>query len=312
MKINGLHHVTALASGARSNNAFYTQVLGLRRVKKTVNFDAPDTYHLYYGDELGRPGTAITYFPFAGIGQGGKGTGAASEVAYSIPAGAAAWWAERLTTLEIPHARREGPFGETGIDLTGPDGEAIALVEVADDPRAGWTGGGIEAAHAIRGFRGVALRLRETAPTQAILEAMGYAVEGVEGARTRLRIAEGNGADLVDLVAAPNEPRATEGAGSVHHVAFSVSDRAAQDEARRVLTAAGAQITPPIDRDYFWAIYFRTPGGVLFEIATDDPGFDRDEAPEALGTALKLPRQHERLRARIEEILEPIDEPIEA
>ncbi|SFI28561.1 VOC family protein [Albimonas pacifica] len=307
MKINGLHHVTALASGARENNAFYTHALGLRRVKKTVNFDAPDTYHLYYGDELGRPGTAITYFPFAGIGKGAKGAGTTSEVAYSIPLGAADWWAERLDALGVPHARRDGPFGETGLNLAGPDGEAIALVEVADDPREGWTGGGVEAAHAIRGFHGVTLTLRETARTQALLETMGYAVAGVEGARTRLKVANGNGADVVDLVADAEAPRAIEGAGSVHHIAFSVPDREAQDEARRILTQAGAQITPPIDRDYFWAIYFRTPGGVLFEIATAEPGFDRDEAPEALGTALKLPRQHERLRSRIEEILEPID-----
>ncbi|MEC9434020.1 MAG: VOC family protein [Pseudomonadota bacterium] len=307
MKINGLHHVTALASGARANNEFHTGALGLRRVKKTVNFDAPDTYHLYYGDEAGRPGTAITYFPFAGIGQGGKGTGAASEVAYSIPPGASGWWAERLAGLGVPHARRDGPFGEVGLDVTGPDGEAIALVEVADDPRQGWTGGGVDAAHAIRGFRGVTLRLRDIAGVRAVLEAMGYAVEAVEGARTRMRIAESNGADIVDLIAAPDEPNAVEGAGSVHHVAFSVADRAAQDAARRALVAAGARITPPIDRDYFWAIYFRTPGGVLFEIATDDPGFARDEAPESLGNALKLPARHEPLRARIEEILEPLD-----
>ncbi|WP_339949381.1 VOC family protein [uncultured Albimonas sp.] len=307
MKIDGLHHVTALASGARSNNEFYTRTLGLRRVKKTVNFDAPDTYHLYYGDELGRPGTAITYFPFAGIGKGTPGAGAASEVAYAIPEGATQAWAERLAAHGVPHRRREGPFGETGLTLAGPDGEGIALIETTGDPRVGWTGGGIEAAHAIRGFHGVTLTLRETAPTQALLEAMGYAVEGVEGARTRLRMPQGNGADVVDLLAAPDAPRAIEGAGSVHHVAFSVPDRAAQDEARAILTAAGARITPPIDRDYFWAIYFRTPGGVLFEIATAEPGFDRDETPETLGAALKLPRQHERLRPQLEEILEPLD-----
>lgn len=299
LPINGLHHVTSLASDARVNNDFFTNTLGLRRVKKTVNFDAPDTYHLYYGDAAGTPGSVMTYFPFAHMMPGRAGTGEVGETIFAVPEGSLGFWADRLGSDD--HVTR---FGETHLRFAGPDGDRFSLVESAD-ARQGWTGavGGDEA---VRGFKGASLKLRDGGATGELLRFMGYEVEVTEGTVTRYRVPNGNGADVIDLEVLPGTPLARQGSGSVHHIAFSVPDRAAQDLVRKAIADTGYQITPPIDRDYFWAVYFRTPGGVLFEVATAEPGFDRDEAPEHLGEALKLPRQHEHLRAAIEAHLEPI------
>lgn len=299
LPINGLHHVTSLASDARVNNDFFTNTLGLRRVKKTVNFDAPDTYHLYYGDAAGTPGSVMTYFPFAHMMPGRAGTGEVGETIFAVPEGSLGFWADRLGTND-----RVTRFGETHLRFAGPDGDRFSLVESAD-ARQGWTGavGGDEA---VRGFKGASLKLRDGGATGELLRFMGYELEATEGAVTRYRVPNGNGADVIDLEVLPGTPLARQGSGSVHHIAFSVPDRAAQDLVRKAIADTGYQITPPIDRDYFWAVYFRTPGGVLFEVATAEPGFDRDEAPEHLGEALKLPRQHEHLRAAIEAHLEPI------
>lgn len=304
-RINGLHHVTMLASGAGANNAFYTGALGLRRVKATVNFDAPDVYHLYFGDEVGRPGTVMTSFPFPKAARGRRGTGEASLTAFAVPEGSLPAWEERLAPLGP--TTRETHLGDERLLLEGPDGESLALVEVSGDARAPWTGGGVGAEMAVRGFHSVTLTLRDAGATRDLLGLMGYEEAGREGAVTRMRLPGGNGADVVDLDEDPAAPPAQQSAGSVHHVAFSVADRAAQAEVRQELSRAGFQATPSIDRDYFWAIYFRTPGGVLFEVATDEPGFARDEAPDALGTALKLPTQHERLRPMLERTLEPLE-----
>jgi glyoxalase family protein len=299
-QVHGLHHVTMIASRAAPHDAFYRHKLGLRRVKVTVNFDAPDVYHLYYGTEMGAPGTAITSFPFgAQAAPGRRGAGEAGETAYAVPRGSLDAWAARLG------GARETRFGEARLALQGPDGEGVTLVE-GDDPRAPWTGE-VPAAEAIRGFHSVTLTLQEAGPTADLLRLMGYEEEGREGAVTRMRVRDGNGADAVDLVEAPDAPWATQSAGSVHHVAFAVPDDAAQAAMRAMLARAGVQATPVIDRDYFHSIYFRTPGGVLFEVATDAPGFARDEAPDALGTALKLPRQHEPLRDRLRRTLEPLE-----
>lgn len=299
LPINGLHHVTSLASDARVNNDFFTNTLGLRRVKKTVNFDAPDTYHLYYGDAAGTPGSVMTYFPFAHMMPGRAGTGEVGETIFAVPEGSLGFWADRLGTDD--HVTR---FGETHLRFAGPDGDRFSLVESAD-ARQGWTGA-VGSDEAVRGFKGASLKLRDGGATGELLRFMGYEVEATEGAVTRYRVPNGNGADVIDLEVLPGTPLARQGSGSVHHIAFSVPDRAAQDLVRKAIADTGYQITPPIDRDYFWAVYFRTPGGVLFEVATAEPGFDRDEAPEHLGEALKLPRQHEHLRAAIEAHLEPI------
>lgn len=304
--IRGLHHVTSLASDANANNAFFTATLGLRRVKKTVNFDAPDVYHLYYGDALGTPGTVMTYFPFPGMARGRPGSGEVGITAFAVPEGALSFWRDRLAAAGAGGLEESEAFGERRLAFRGPDGEALALVEVPGDGRRPWAGGGVPADRAIRGFHSVVLRLRDAGPTAELLRLMGYEAAEAQGPIERFVLPGGNGAGIVDLEAAPGAPAASQGAGSVHHVAFSVADGAAQAEVRRSLTDAGLRVTPPIDRDYFWAIYFRTPGGVLFEVATDEPGFARDEDPGALGTALKLPRQHEHLRPWLEANLDPI------
>lgn len=305
-QIQGLHHVTAMASGAVANNAFFTRLLGLRRVKKTVNFDAPDVYHLYYGDEAGRPGTLATYFPFGDIGPRRKGVGEVGETRFSVPKDALPFWAERLAHAGVDDLRSAEAFGEERLTFLGPDGDEFALVAVEADDREPWTGSGVPEETAIRGLHGVGLRLAQAGPTSELLTFLGYGTEGQEGAVTRLRRAGGNGAEVVEIEALPDARRAVPGAGTVHHVAFAVADKAAQAEVRRAIAATGYQVTPPIDRDYFWAIYFRTPGGVLFEVATDEPGFARDEAPAHLGEGLMLPPQHAHLRETLERRLEPI------
>jgi len=274
-QIKGLHHVTSMAADARSNNSFFTHTLGLRRVKKTVNFDSPDVYHLYYGDEIGTPGTVMTYFPFPHMSQGRPGTGEVGTTVFSVPPGSLGYWKDRLTAA-----------GASG----------FALVEVTDDARAPWTANGVSADHAIRGFHSVSMRLRDEGATAELLKFMGYEqVEAKDGV-TRLIVPGGNEAGLIDLETMPNIARGRQGAGSVHHVAFAVENRATQLDVRKALMDTGYQVTPVIDRDYFWAIYFRTPGGVLFEIATNEPGFDRDEDTAHLGEGLMLPQQHKHLR----------------
>jgi glyoxalase family protein len=304
--IRGLHHVTSIASDAQQNNAFFTHVLGLRRVKKTVNFDQPDTYHLYYGDGAGRTGTVMTYFPFRDAAPGRRGTGEVSQTVFAVAKGALGYWKERLASKGVSGLAEESRFGERWLKFDAPDGDVFALAEVEDDARPGWTGAGVRGDEAIRGFHSATLRLRESAATGELLTFMGYQEIATDGSLTRYRAKSGNGADFIDLDAQPAMPRAGQGAGSVHHIAFSVPDRAAQLQVRQSLLDTGYQVTPVIDRDYFWAIYFRTPGGVLFEVATNEPGFDRDEPADHLGEALKLPKQHESLRAQLETYLDPI------
>ncbi len=306
-QIRGLHHVTSLASGARENNAFFTETLGLRRVKKTVNFDAPDVYHLYYGDEVGSPGTVMTYFPFPMAGRGTSGAGEIGTTAFSVPEGTLAAWADRLGKLGVGGIDRSQRFGDEVVSFDGPDGETFALVETRDDPRAGWTGNGISESMAIHGFHSASMRLKDDGATAELLKFMGYQEQDRDGNITRFAVPQAQGAHVIDLETVPEAPFAAQGAGSVHHIAFAVDNRARQLEVREALLDTGYQVTAVIDRDYFWAIYFRTPGGVLFEIATNEPGFDRDEDTANLGSALKLPSQHEHLRQRLERSLEPLE-----
>ena len=306
LPITGLHHITSIASDARINNDFFTRSIGLRRVKKTVNFDAPGTYHLYYGNATGDPGTVMTYFPFGGVEMGRRGTGEVGQTVFSVPVGTLAYWTERLSGIGVGGLKAERLFGENRLLFTGPDGDGFALAEVGEDVRAGWTGAGIGEAEAVRGFHSATLRLRDSGPTAELLGFMGYRKRAVQGNLTRYSIDDGNGADIIDLETLPDLGPALQGAGSVHHIAFAVPDRAAQLRVRQALIDTGYNVTPVIDRDYFWAIYFRTPGGILFEVATAGPGFDRDETPEHLGEALKLPSRHEGLRAQLEAYLDPI------
>ena len=304
-QIKGLHHVTSLASGAKQNNDFFTNALGLRRVKKTVNFDAPDVYHLYYGDEAGTPGTVMTYFPFPQAARGTAGTGEVGTTAFAVPKGSLAQWQDRLAGLGVEGLKAGSRFGDKVLEFKGPDGDGFALVE-ADDARTPWTGNGISEEIGIRGFHSASMRLKDDGATSELLKFMGYEEVDREGDVTRFSVANGNGADLIDIETVPGAPQATQGAGSVHHLAFAVDNRARQLEVREAIADTGYMVTPVIDRDYFWAIYFRTPGGVLFEVATNEPGFDRDEDTAHLGEALKLPSQHRHLRERLERTLEPI------
>jgi glyoxalase family protein len=304
--VHGLHHVTAITADARGNLAFWRDVLGLRFVKKTVNFDDPSIYHLYYGDELGRPGSAMTFFAWEQIAPGRRGVGEVAEVQLAVPADALAWWEERLDRAGCDTTRGER-FGAPRLGFRDADGLDLALVEAPDDAREPWAPPAVPAEVAIRGFHGVTLALGEAGATAAVLtELLDYRAVGEAGDVRRLVAPEGSAAPLVDLATSTAAP-ARLGAGSVHHVAFAVADRAAQDAVRTKLLRAGLQVTPPIDRDYFHAIYFRTPGGVLFEVATEAPGFTVDEPAAQLGTALKLPRQHEHLRAELERTLPPLD-----
>ena len=305
-QIKGLHHVTSMAAHAQQNSDFFTKKLGLRRVKKTVNFDDPEVYHLYYGDEFGTPGSVMTYFPFPHIAAGRQGAGEVGETYFAVPKGAIDFWKERLVAQKVGGLSESEVFGEKRLRFDGPDHDSFSLIEVDSDKRTGWKHGDIAASEAIQGFHGASLRLQDAGATSELLQFMGYQQVDTQGNHTRFAIPGGNGADFIDIEAVPQSQRARPGAGSVHHIAFAVEDRAAQLDVRKALLDTGYQVTPVIDRDYFWAIYFRTPGGVLFEVATNEPGFDRDEDAAHLGESLKLPSRYEPHRDQIAKLLEPI------
>jgi glyoxalase family protein len=276
-------------------------------VKQTVNFDEPSVYHLYYGDEVGTPGSVMTFFPFPHIIRGRPGTGEVGTTVFSVPEGSLDFWQQHLAAEGVADVYRDDSFGQERLTFSGPDGDGLALVEDKNDVRKPWTGDGVAADHAIRGFHSASLRLRDAGATEELLRFMGYEEAGRHEGIKRLVRPNGSGADFIDIETLPDVPRGDLGAGSVHHIAFAVDSRATQLEVRKALMDTGYQLTPVIDRDYFFSVYFRTPGGVLFEIATNEPGFDRDEDTAHLGEALKLPTQHEHLRAKLEQTLEPLE-----
>jgi glyoxalase family protein len=249
----------------------------------------------------------MTYFPFPDIGPRKRGAGEVGTTAFAVPRGRAALLGRAPRPAGVEGLASGERFGEAVLAFEGPDGDEFALVEVDGDARAPWTGNGVPEEAAIRGFHSAHLRLADTAATAELLGFMGYARSAEDGSVSRWTIAGGNGAHTIDLEAVPDAPSARQGAGSVHHIAFAVADRAAQKTVQAALAEAGHRVTPQIDRDYFWAIYFRSPGGVLFEVATNEPGFARDEDPDHLGEALKLPSQHAHLRDRLERSLVPLE-----
>ena len=249
----------------------------------------------------------MTYFPFPHMVRGRPGTGEVGTTVFSVPERSLGWWEQHLVTSGVKDLKRDESFGQKRLVFAGPDGDGLALVEDKDDTRAPWTGDGIAADHAIRGFHSASLRLRDAGATAELLKFMGYENADAHEGITRLVRPGGNGADFVDIETLPGVPHANLGAGSVHHIAFAVDNRATQLEVRKALMDTGYQLTPVIDRDYFFSVYFRTPGGVLFEIATNEPGFDRDEDTALLGTSLKLPTQHEHLRQYLEGHLRPLE-----
>ncbi|GGH23377.1 diguanylate cyclase [Alsobacter metallidurans] len=305
MTHNGIHHVTAISGPARRNVDFYTRVLGLRLVKKTVNFDDPGTYHLYFGDEAGAPGTIITFFPWEHAAPGRLGVGETQQTSFRIPESAVGFWTQRLIAAGVDHEAPRKAFGETVLAFKDPDDMRLALVAVPGiESEPGYAAGDVPAEAAIRGFHGVSLLLNKTAATGAILtDVFGFAEAGRDGPVTRYRSNAAMGS-VVDLHEAGGFLRGRPGAGSVHHVAFRAENDAAQAAmAEKLATAHGMHVTEQKDRNYFRSVYFREPGGVLFEIATDEPGFAVDEPAESLGQALKLPAQYESSRARIEAVL---------
>jgi glyoxalase family protein len=302
---HGIHHITAIASAARRNLDFYTRTLGLRLVKRTVNFDDPSAYHFYYGDETGRPGTILTFFPWDHVAPGRVGIGQVQETLFRVPEGALGYWTHRLVEQDVPHGAPERRFNEAVLTFRDPDGTRLALVAVPGiEGEPAWSGGDVPAEHAIRGFHGVTLLLEDAAPTGAILtNVLGFAEAACEGNLTRYAARETNLGGLVDLRAVGGFLPGRQGGGSVHHLAFRAEDDAAQAAMVAKLAGHGIQATEQRDRDYFRSVYFREPGGVLFEIATDDPGFAVDEPAASLGQTLKLPRILEARRAGIEAAL---------
>ncbi len=306
-EITGIHHVTAIASDPQRNIDFYAGLLGLRLVKKTVNFDDPSAYHLYYGDEAGTPGSIVTFFYWPGHeARGRRGSGQTSALVFSAPADSLGYWAERLRshgTEASLHAR----FGEQVLAFADPDGIPVEIVAVAEDERSGWTGAGIPAEHALRGLHTAELTVAAAAPTEALLSIeMGFRLVKREGNRARFEAGPGGSGRYADVIADPALPRGAGGSGTIHHIAWSVPDDETELGKQSELQASGYHVSPVMDRDYFHSIYYRERGGILFEIATATPGFAVDEAPESLGTALKLPKQFSHVRDKIEALLPPL------
>ncbi len=310
--IPGIHHVTALASDPRGNVDFYTEVLGLRLVKRTVNFDDPGTYHLYYGDELGHPGTILTFFPWPSAARGRRGAGQATVTSFRVPAASLGYWRERLGRLGAEVEGTGRRFGRELLTFLDPDGLKLELVASGDAaPFEPWRDAPVAAEHAIRGFHGVTLAASAfELSAQFLGDVMGFELVAEAGERRLFRTGSGADAAAVELVRMPAEPRGRISAGTVHHVAWRVVGDEEQHDWRVYLANRGAHVTPVADRNYFRSIYFREPGGVLFEIATDAPGFTIDESREELGRELKLPPWLEPQRARIEETLPPLRESV--
>jgi glyoxalase family protein len=301
--IRGLHHVTATVSEAQADLDFYVGVLGQRLVKKTVNFDNHHVYHFYYGNEAGTPGTIMTTFPYQqlGVRVGVHGAGQITVTSFSVPEGALPFWRRRLGGAGIPFTDERSEFGEEALRLSDPSGLTIRLVASRADSRTPWLRPGIDQASAVRGVHGVTLLVRDPAATigfvQSLMEA---AVVGETGASTRLAVNGDAPGRLLEIARADAAPAAVNGLGTVHHVAFAVDDAEPQLELRQELIRRGVPVTEVLDRQYFRSIYFREPGGVLFEVATVPPGFTADEALPALGSALRLPPWEEPHRAAIE------------
>jgi glyoxalase family protein len=308
--VGGIHHVTALAADPQGNIDFYTGVLGLRLVKKTVNFDAPDVYHLYYGNDTGEPGTILTFFPFPDAARGKKGSGEISAVAFAAPAASAGYWADHLSRHGVHFEGPASRFGGEYIAFEDPEGMGIEIVFAGGGLARDQEWSPVPRESAIVRIAGVTLVLRESARTADVLTlTLGARVVGREGVRERYLVGEGGSSAAVDLVESPGLPRGTQSAGSVHHIAWRTPTAEDQLEWRMKAGGAGIPVTEVLDRKYFRSIYFREPGGVLFEIATDPPGFTVDEAAADLGKSLKLPAWLEPDREKLERLLPPVHLP---
>jgi glyoxalase family protein len=310
VKVRGIHHITAIATDPQRNLDFYAGVLGLRFVKRTVNFDDPSTYHFYFGDRTGRPGTAITFFPWPGARRGTRGTGQVIATSFAISPAAKDYWKSRFKDHQVLCEEIAPWFGNTVLRFADPDGLLLELIasETLDDVDLGYESE-VPREFRVRGFNAPILEVESAQRTEQLLQTLGFDLIAKEKARRRFSVNERSTSASVDLVERSDGDFGVNAAGTVHHIAFRCANEDEQLQWRSQLVDLGLQLTPVIDRQYFHSIYFREPGGILFEIATEGPGFTADEPVEHLGESLQLPPQYESHRAEIERILPPISLP---
>jgi len=308
VKLLGIHHITAVATDPQRNLDFYTQVLALRLVKRTVNFDDPGTYHLYFGDRTGRPGTIITFFPWPGARRGTRGTGQVVATSFAVRAQSIGYWNDRLKKEGVIAVEKFRRFDEEGVRFVDPDGLLLELIASAhlDDVDLNFAGAAPDE-FAIRAFHAPTLDVQKAKSTERLLTIFGFDLIAKEGSRRRFASNQGSTSARVDIIERPNGQFGNIAAGTVHHIAFRAANEEEQLHWREQITDLGLHVTPVIDRQYFHSIYFREPNGILFEIATDGPGFAIDEAVEQLGRNLKLPKLLEPERKSIEQVLPPIE-----
>ncbi len=311
--VQGLHHVTAIAGPAQENLDFYAGVLGMALVKRSVNQDDPGTYHLFYADAEGRPGTDLTFFPWAEAAPARPGHGLANEVAMAVPHGSLDWWAGRLSKYGTPIGGPESRFGEKALHFRDPHGLDVALVELGASAHRPFTpteSSPVPGDRQIRGLHGARLRENRLEPTVKFLtDILGFTKVAVEDDWHRYAVAGGGSGAFIDVAEAPDAPRGFWGVGSIHHLAWRVDDETHQLAVRKLVEAASRRPTPVIDRFWFKSVYFTEPGGVLFELATEGPGFAVDEDPAHLGETLVLPPWLEPDRNRIEAALPRLTAP---
>jgi glyoxalase family protein len=309
VKLHGIHHITAIASDPQRNLDFYTEFLGLRLVKRTVNFDDPSAYHFYFGDKIGTPGTILTFFPWPGARRGQRGTGQVVATSFAVPSAGLDYWRDRFANWHVPLEETPGRFDETVLRFTDPDGLLIELIatENLQNHVELFPDSGVPAEYCLRGFHAPTLELQRTSlTTQLLTEVFGFELLREADSRRRFALDPAMPNKQVDVVERPDGNFGHIAAGTVHHIAFRAASNEEQEFWREKLTELGLGVTPVIDRQYFHSIYFREPGGILFEIATDAPGFATDESIEQLGEDLKLPPQYEQHRSEIERSLPPV------
>lgn len=309
--VHGIHHVTCIAGSAQENLDFYVSLLGMRLVKKSVNQDAPDTYHLFYADRVGNPGTDFTFFPWPEMGAGRPGTGLTVEVSFAVPPGSLEYWQDRFQASGVEYGTLERRFAEATLPFKDPHSLPLALVETDDERQfVPWEHSPVPAECQLRGMHSVRLWERQLAPTEALLtRIMGFSTLGTEDGWHRYGAGGGGSGNLIEIKQLPDEPRGEWGTGTVHHVAWRVNDSDEQMRLRESIASAGLRPTAQIDRFWFKSVYYKEPGGVLFELATDGPGFDRDEDMEHLGEQLILPPWLEPDRKQIEAALPSLEMP---
>ena len=309
--VHGIHHVTCIAGNPQEHLDFYVAKLGMRLLKKSVNQDAPDTYHLFYADRVGTPGTDFTFFPWPEMGPGRPGIGLTVEVSFAVPPGSLEYWQDRFQASGVEYGTREKRFGEETLPFRDPHGQPLALVETEDEREfVPWEDSTVPTERQLRGMHAVRLWERQLAPTEALLtEIMGFVPRGSEDGWHRYGAEGGGSGRLIEIKELPEERRGEWGIGAVHHVAWRVDDSDEQMRLRESVASAGLRPTAQIDRFWFKSVYYKEPGGVLFELATDGPGFDRDEDVEHLGEQLILPPWLEPSRSEIEAALAPLAMP---